>query len=33
MKVSTESAIGPGGIIEIDWFKSYVLIYVLKRSI
>jgi len=30
---SIESAISPGGIIAIAWFKSYPAIYVLKRSI
>ena len=33
MKISIESAIGPGGIIAVAWFKSYVSIYVLRRSI
>ena len=33
MKISIESAIGPGGIIAVAWFKSYVSIYVLQRSI
>ena len=31
MQVSTESAIDPGGIIELGWFKSYAPIYVLKK--
>ena len=33
MKISIESAIGPGGIIAVDWFKSYALIYVFQMSI
>ena len=27
MKVSIESATGPGGIIAVDWFKSYAASY------
>ena len=33
VKIRIESAIGPGEIKIVAWFKTYSVIYVLKRSI